>query len=127
MRGLVGRGFQEALLITSTALSGPQTLHPEVQLTLTASLQHRRDAALTPASVRIGLGTGTVWGQLCADGGDAEEQKQEEEQGSRVDLTFLANVHFLEFKFPKSPAQKKKNFRKLTFDKVPVALHTEGV
>ena len=56
-----------------------------------------------------------------------------EEQGSRVDLTFLANVLFLEFKFPKSPAlpkkkkKKKKIFRKLTFDKVPVELHTEGV
>lgn len=53
-----------------------------------------------------------------------------EEQGSRVDLTFLANVLFLEFKFPKSPAlqkKKKKKFRKLTFDTVPVEPHTEGV
>lgn len=52
-----------------------------------------------------------------------------EEQGSRVDVTFLANVLFLEFKFPKSPAlqKKKKIFRKLTFDTVPVEPHTEGV
>lgn len=29
------------------------------------------------------------------------------EQGSRADLTFLVNVHFLECKFSKSPAYKR--------------------
>ena len=51
---------------------------------------------------------GTVGGQPCADGGDAEEQKREARAGSLVDLTFLVNVHFLELKFPKSPALPEK-------------------
>lgn len=62
----------------------------------------------SPRLHEVGLGTGTVWGQPCAGGGDAEEQKREGRAGSRADLTFLVNVHFLEFKFPKSPAVPEK-------------------
>ena len=82
MRGLVGRGFQEALLITSTALFGPpDSTSSSAADSFRASLQPYRAAALTPASVRMGLGTGTVWGQPWADGGDAEAQNQEGRAG----------------------------------------------
>lgn len=82
MRGLVGRGFQEALLITSTALFGPpDSTSSSAADSFRASLQPYRAAALTPASVRTGLGTGTVWGQPWADGGDAEAQNQEGRAG----------------------------------------------
>ena len=126
--GLVGRGFQEALLITSTALSGPpDSKSRSAADSFRASLQHCRAAAVTPASMRLVWERGQ-FGDSHVLMGEMLRSKSEERAGSLVDLTFLVNVHFLELKFPKSPAlPEKKICRKRTFDKVLVELHTEGV
>lgn len=81
------RGFQGAWLITTKAQSGPHA-HPTPPPTLSLDVQltfekPRSTIDCIPVSVRIGLGTETVWEQPCADGGDAGGSKSKrKEQGS---------------------------------------------
>lgn len=75
--------YKQALFITTKApVWTPDPRSGSVIYFCKASLYHCIAATLSPALVRIGLGTGIIWGEPYADAGRCwRKEKQEEGQG----------------------------------------------